>query len=407
MRISISWAYQQSLATMQAQQSALAASQNEVSTGTRVNLPSDDPAAAAQIVGIGHTLAQNTQYAANIAGANTRLATEESTLDSVTDLLDRARTLGLGALDGSLSAQDLQGIGTELGQIRDQLLQYANARDANGNALFAGTGDSKAPFVRNADGSVSYQGTAVQQRAAIGHGLTLPTGDTGAAVFMDIPAGNGDFVASAGAANQGSLVVGANSVTDPARWTSSVAAAGGGFTISFGAGGHWTVQDAAGKPLTDAAGQPLGGDYADGGSIAFEGLSISLSGTPAAGDTVHVTTGTTQNVFATLDGMIASLQGGNATQLGNAMNRQLESLDRTLDTVASTQVAIGGRLDVLGQQGAAYASLGVTYQSALSNARDADPYQAISQLSLQSAALQASQQVFVAVKSLSLFNYLR
>jgi len=37
----------------------------------------------------------------------------------------------------------------------------------------------------------------------------------------------------------------------------------------------------------------------------------------------------------------------------------------------------------------------------------ADPYKAISSLSLQSAALQASQQVFAQVKQMSLFNYLK
>jgi len=89
------------------------------------------------------------------------------------------------------------------------------------------------------------------------------------------------------------------------------------------------------------------------------------------------------------------------------MNRQLESLGQALDTVTRTQVAIGGRMDVLSQQGTAYSSLGVTYQAALTSVRDVDPYTAISNLSLQSTALQASQQVFAATKSLSLFNYLR
>ena len=407
MRVSTSWIYQQSLSTMQAQQSALLDSQNQVSTGRRINVASDDPAGAAQMIGIDHTLAQNDQYGSNIDAANTRLSTEESTLDSVTGLLDRAQSLALGSLNGALSQQDLDGVATELGQIRDQLMQYANATDANGNALFAGTGNVKAPFVKQADGSVSYAGTDAQQMAAIGPGLTIPTGDAGSAVFMDIPAGNGSFVASAGSGNTGSLVVGANSVTDPAAWSAAAGTAGGGFTVSFDGDGNWTVADGDGNPLLDADGDPVGGTYTDGGSIAFDGISINLSGTPADGDTVDVAAGQSQDMFATLDNMIAALEAGDGTDFTNIMNRQLESLGQALDTVTRTQVAIGGRMDVLSQQGTAYSSLGVTYQAALTSVRDVDPYTAISNLSLQSTALQASQQVFAATKSLSLFNYLR
>ena len=75
--------------------------------------------------------------------------------------------------------------------------------------------------------------------------------------------------------------------------------------------------------------------------------------------------------------------------------------------MSATQVAIGGRLDTLQQQQGTYQDLNVTYQSALSDVQNVDAYTAISNLSLQSTALQASQQVFAQVKSMSLFNYLK
>jgi len=70
-------------------------------------------------------------------------------------------------------------------------------------------------------------------------------------------------------------------------------------------------------------------------------------------------------------------------------------------------VSIGGRLDTLQQQQGAYQDLNVTYQTALSDVQGADAYTAISNLSLQQTALQASQQMFAQVKSMSLFNYLK
>jgi flagellar hook-associated protein 3 FlgL len=408
MRLSTSWMYQQSVSSMLNQQSAVAVSQNQVSTGKRINLPSDDPAGAGQVVSLSHIMAANTQYSSNIDAATTRLNTEASVLNSVNGLLDQARGMALQGVNGSLAPADRASIASQLGQMRDQLVQLANSTDSNGNALFAGTANTTTPFQAGAGGAVSYIGNAVQQMAAVGAGLQLPTGDSGAALFMAIPAGNGSFVAAAGGANSGNLVVGANNVSNLAAWNASLPASGGGYTISFGAGGSWSATDAHGNPVTNSSGAPVGGTYTDGGSISFNGLSISMSGTPAAGDTVSVTAGAQQDVFTTLNSMISTLQGGGSdTQVANSLSRQLESLDQTQAAVSNVQVAVGGRLNTLQTQQNTYADLAVTYKAALSGVQDVDAYTAISNLSLQSAALQASQQVFAQVKSMSLFNYLK
>ena len=359
------------------------------------------------MVSLNHILAQNTQYTANIDAANTRLNTAQSTLNSVNDLYSSARDLTLQALNGSLSDSDRQAIAVQLGQMRDQLLQMANTTDATGQALFAGTSNTSTPFVKNADGSVSYTGNESQQHAVIGSGLVVPTGESGSSLFMSIAGGNGHFVASAGAANAGTLVVGANEVSDPVAYAAGIAT-NGGYTLTFDGAGNWTATNASGNPAVDAGGNPLTGTYAPGGSISFNGLTVDLSGTPQAGDTVSVQSGTSQDVFATFNNMIAALQsGGSSTTQVNTLNRQLESLDQAMASVSRVEVDMGGRTNALNAQRAAYQDLNVTYQSTLSDTRDVDVYSAISQLSIQSSALQASQQVFAQVKSMSLFNYIK
>lgn len=408
MRLSTHWMYQQSTSTMLSQQSTLSATRNQVSTGQRINVASDDPAGAGQMVSLNHILAANTQYTSNINGASTRLSSEQSVLNSVGNVLDSARSIAIQGINGMLSSSDRSAMATQLGQLRDQLVQQANASDANGNALFAGTSTNTTPFVKGASGAVSYTGTDATQMTRAGPGLQIPTSDAGSGLFMNIPAGNGSFSASAGVANTGTLVVGANSVTDPAAWGSASAASGGGYSITFGAGGSWTAANANGTPAQDSAGNPVTGTYLDGGSISFNGMSMSMNGTPAAGDTVGVKTGGTQDIFATLNNMIVALQGnGSAAQLSNTLNRQIESLDNSKSTVTATEVAIGGRLNTLNQQQGVYQSLNVTYQAALSGVRDVDVYTVISDLSSQSAALQASQQVFSKMSSTSLFNYIK
>jgi flagellar hook-associated protein 3 FlgL len=411
-RVSTSWMYQQSVSTMLAQQSELDQTQNEVSTGNAINVASDNPVGAAQIVGLNHILAENTQYSTNISSANTRLSTETSTLSSVSNLLDSVNDIGLSAINGAMSQSDLNNMATQLTQYRNELVQMGNTTDANGQALFAGTSTTTTPFVIDSNtGVVTYAGNDQQQFTAAGDGLQVATGDPGSSIFMNLPAGNGSFVASASSSNTGTLVVGSNSVSDQSAWEAANASGPINDTITFGANGTYAVTDAAGNPVTDSSGNPITGTYSDGGSISFDGMSISMSGTPAAGDTVNVQTDTasnTQDVFTTLNNMITALQSGDsASQLSNTLNRQLESLNQAMNSVSNTQVAVGSRMDTLQQQSSDYSDLSVTYQSALSDVQNVDMASAISNLSLQSTALQASQQVFAKIQGTSLFDYLQ
>jgi flagellar hook-associated protein 3 FlgL len=234
--------------------------------------------------------------------------------------------------------------------------------------------------------------------------------DSGSSVFMNIPAGNGSFVASAPASNTGTLIVGTNSVTDTNAWSAANAAGPVNDTITFGTGGTYAVTDSAGNPVDDASGNPITGTYQDGDSISFNGVSVTMGGTPAAGDTVNVQADTgsnTQDVFSTLNNMITALQSGSSsTAFVNTMNRQLESLNQAMSSVNNTQVAVGSRIDTVQDQQSSDASLSVTYKSALSDVQNVDMASAISNLSLQSTALQASQQVFAKVQGLTLFSYL-
>ncbi|WP_225561513.1 flagellar hook-associated protein FlgL [Rhodanobacter sp. DHB23] len=401
-RVSTSWMYQQALGSMLSQQAAVADTQNQVSSGQRINLASDDPNGAAEVVSLNHVLANNTQYTSNINNANARLSTESSTLDSFNSLLNQARSMAIQGINGTLSSSDRQDMATQLVQIRAQLVQLANTSDANGNALFAGTSTTTTPFVLNNDGSVTYNGNGSNQMVSIGSGLTLPDSDNGAALFMNIPQGNGSFAASAAAGNTGTLLVGANSVTNATQWAAATASGPVNYTISFDAAGNWTATDAGGNTVATGA-------YQDGGSISFNGMSIALSGTPNAGDTVSVQSGQTQNVFSTLTNMINALNGTGTsnTQLSNTLSQQMASLDQAQNQISATQTDVGGRLNRLTQQQTAYSGLTLTYQTVLSGVQDTDMASAISQLELQTTALQASQQVFAKVQGMSLFNYIQ
>ena len=407
-RMSTSWMYQQSLNTMLDQQGALSRTQTQVSTGKRINVASDDPIGAARQVSLNHIIASNDQYSSNINAANTRLSTESNVLSSASDVLNSVNDIGLRAISGTMSAGDRSNMATELSQLRDQLLQLSNSTDANGQALFAGTSNTQTPFQLDANGLPTYSGNDSRIYTTIGPQLNIANTDPGSRVFMDLPAGNGNFVATAGSSNTGGLVVGSNSVTDAAAFKTATASGPINDTVTFGANGNWTVTDASGNPVLDSSGNPVSGTYSDGGSISFDGMSVSLQGTPAAGDTFTIKSGTSQDIFTTLANMIDTLKNGtDGAPLTNALNRNLESVSQAITRVSDTEVSVGARIDTLQQKQSDYSNLKVTYQSTLSSVQDVDMASAISKLSLQSTALQASQQTFAKVQSLNLFNYIK
>ena len=397
MRISTSWMQQQSVNTMMERQGDLSGLQNQLGSGQRINQPSDDPVGAATALELGHLGADTTQYQRNIASANGRLGLEEQSLASAGNVLGRVRTLLLEAANGTQTDETRGDIAKEMTSLRQQLLGQANSKDGQGDYIFAGNRTGAAPFVSQTLG-VTYVGDDGQRMVAAGAGLQVATGDPGSAVFMGIPTGNGSFAVSANAANAGSAVAGASSVSDYAAWD------GGNYSIAFTAADAYEIRDSSGTAISTGTYDP-----AKGGSVAFKGIEVALTGTPAAGDTFAVAPSGTQDIFSTLDSIIGTLNqsGGGGPAMQNALNTQFANLDQSIDTLTRTRAGIGARKNALDQQSALNDDLTLQYKTSLSGVQDLNYYDAISKLSLHSNALQAAQQVYSKLQGSKLFDYLR
>jgi flagellar hook-associated protein 3 FlgL len=395
MRISTVWAQQSAINDILDRQASMADTQQQLTSGKRILDASDDPVAAAQVLQLQHVEAANQQYQRNIDSASNRLGTEQTSLDQVTGILQRVRTLALQGTNGSETQSDRAAAATELHQLFSQLVQVANGKDAQGDLLFAGNAAHTTPFVQASGFSVSYAGDDGQRMVAAAPGMQVATGDAGSDVFMDIPAGNGRFQVQAGASNSGSLVVGSNSVIDNGTYVP------GDYTVTFAADGSWQATDAANNVVGS-------GSYDGDSSITFGGMQIQLTGQPAAGDTLQVQSGSTQSMFASISNLIDAFQNTPpGTQSSNAVNRQIEGIDQSLQRVMDVQARVGARLNTLDQQKTSEGDLSVQNKSAISNLQDVDMASAIGQLNLQQVALQAAQQTYIKVQGMSLFDFLK
>ena len=84
----------------------------------------------------------------------------------------------------------------------------------------------------------------------------------------------------------------------------------------------------------------------------------------------------------------------------------IANLDKALERVVSVRAEVGSRLNAVDMATETRESEAIDLQSLLSDLRDTDYAQAISQLNQQYAGLQAAQAAYTKIAQLSLFDYL-
>ena len=385
------------LTTLQAGQQRVADTQTQIATGRRINSPVDDPLAAARAAELDAAVSRLAQYQENAGLARNRLGHEEESLVGVINALQRARELLVQANNAPIGNSDRAAIALELREQLDSILSLANTVDASGSYLFAGFAESTQPFTQT-NGAVIYNGDQGSRALQIGAERFVAVGDAGSEVFQRIVNGNGSFVLAASAANTGTGVLGAGTVTDPVAYNPDT------YTITFLTPVDYEVRDSGGALVTAAT-------YVPGQSLGFPGVAIEFSGDPAAADSFTVTPSTSQDLFATLTNLIAALETPRSTPadralLNNELGQLLPDVSRAIEHLIDQRARVGSRLAAIDDESAINEGISLNLTGTLSDIRDLDYAEAISLLTQQTFALEAAQQSFARIQGLSLFRFL-
>lgn len=135
--------------------------EQQITTGLSVNVPSDNPAAAAVLVQNADQTSQADQFQRSIGGIQGEIQNADSALNSVTAALQQAISLGVEGANGTVNASDRAALVTQVQGIQSQLLNLANL-SYQGNYVFAGTATQTPPYVLDPSSSsgVTYQGNS-------------------------------------------------------------------------------------------------------------------------------------------------------------------------------------------------------------------------------------------------------
>jgi flagellar hook-associated protein 3 FlgL len=397
--------------------SAMARTQQQLSTGRKNLTAADDPIASARALEVTQSQSLNTQLGTNRANAKGVLSIETTALSSVTGLLQDIKDLAVKSGNGSYTDADRQSNATELEGKLAELLGVANTSDGVGGYVFSGYKSTTVPFTKTATGA-DYQGDQGQRSLQVGTTRTVPITDSGSSVFEANQTGNGTFVTKPDPGNVGrggSGIISVGSVKDATQLT------GHQYQINFQVvpatpgtpkQTTYTVTDTTtGNPVPPA---PIPADpqpYVSGQNITFDGVQFDVQGEPADGDSFSVEPSTKQSIFTTVQGFIDQLRkpgSGAAGQasLNNMLNQLQVNIDNAAANVSSVNSAVGTRLKELDYLDSSGDDAGLQYATTLSNLTELDYTAAISLFTQQQTTLTAAQKSFTTMSGLSLFNYI-
>ncbi|MDJ0833356.1 MAG: flagellar hook-associated protein FlgL [Gammaproteobacteria bacterium] len=312
MRVATTQVYRQSLDAFATQQAKLNKLQEQISTGVKINKPSDDPAASTRILELEQTVELYSQYQTNIDLAESRLASQESAIASMENILLRVRELALQANNATQDEASRRAITFEIEERAQALLALANTVDQNGDYLFAGFQNQSEPFTENTLGDVDYvqfNGDGGSRNTQISQSRQINVDTQGRDLLMAIPSlvGLNEFST---ATNAGNAVIAPASVVDNVNYIADT------YTISFDTVSAlpdtvYNVVNAAGTTVAS-------GTYVEGEAIEFMGIRTSVVGVPANNDSFTVSPGQYQDIFSIVNNLIDSIQSAStATATGS------------------------------------------------------------------------------------------
>lgn len=396
MRISTASSFDTGIDTLLKRQGELADAQERLASGKRVARASDDPAAAARAE---HALAQvlrsDTSQRA-VDASRTAIEQTEGALGDAGELLQQAREALVAGGDAAYDDHQRAALAAQLKAIRDQLFAVADRSDGAGRYLFGGQGANQKPFV-DAPGGVRFVASAGQLSTEPTTALPLTT--DGSAVWLAAPTGNGVFETRAASGVTGAQIDGGQ-VSDPTLLT------GASYTLQFSvAGGATTYAILKNGAPTAVTAAPYVSDQA----IDFDGITLSVSGTPADGDRFDVVPSTPSlSVFDALDKAVADLAAPGLTGAQRAQSTadNLRSVDSVMGRMQSARSLAGAVLNRIDSETDRLAAQKLAARSEQSAAEDLDMVQSIADFQTRQTGYDAALKSYSMVQRLSLFQYL-
>jgi len=411
----------------------LALTQEKLSAGKRILRASDDPVAATLAERESNRLMRTEADLRALERSRSGLQQAEGAVGQMNAALARYKELLVQGGNAILSASDRRSVAQEMRGLRDELLNLANIKDADGNALLAGLGATSAtgrPFTETfgtapppGQARVEFRGLSGQAAATE---VGLPSRVDGDFALMRNPSGDGTLTVQS---NAGQVLVNGASVTAMPATNGNVfpfdatATSQGRYEVSVNSlpGPPQTLELSvlrfdrnSATPATPPI-APISLGPAPGGTVnlsnqtfSFEGVEVTLTGQAAAGAAFTLHPSEPVSLFTSLQRAIDALEDTSLSSAGRT--QELWRVHQEMQSGQDRLLLVQGRLGELLRRADSVEGLlqdrSVAGQRELSSLTDLDMAKGISQFQNQQLGLQAALQSYAQVQRLSLFQFM-
>ncbi|MGA2092906.1 MAG: flagellar hook-associated protein FlgL [Sedimentisphaerales bacterium] len=387
--------YNNTLFALSRHTEALFALQEQATTGSRINRPSDDPTAAASILNLQSENGTLENYLNSLADTVGTLNISSSVLQQMTSAINQTKTSITQVTSGTYDDNSRQRTAEAIDNTLEQLVQLANTKN-NGQYLFGGADTSSAPFaVSRSNGkitSVTYQGSSENLNINVAPGVTSNAFYAGSDLFYSDERSTPVFSGQTGAA----AGTGTSSVTGDVWLT--VALDGANYKITIDDGATWT-------PVPSAPDANLQVTDSRTGKVLY----VDTTGINSAGTDLVQVPGTNDvfGVLITLRDILNNTKGLSDAQLQQLRSASSGSLDEIQNLLVQKQVSVGSRIGFLSNLQTGLDDIKSNNQTQTDQLQQADIAQVSIDLARHQALYQMSLSVAGKLLSMSLLDFIQ
>ena len=187
LRITSSSSTRSVLASIRSATNNITSTQEQLTTGRRINRPSDAPLDAAHAQRLAVNRTKLDQYSGNVDRAQNQIEYAASTVQGLSDLLIQAREACTEGANATADAGDRRILADSVDQLLQSLVNAANTQ-LDGQYIFAGTATTTKPFETHIGSSglvesVTYQGNDGRVQLDVGPRVRVQTNEPGSAAI--------------------------------------------------------------------------------------------------------------------------------------------------------------------------------------------------------------------------------
>ncbi|HOJ78128.1 MAG TPA: flagellar hook-associated protein FlgL [Bacillota bacterium] len=153
---------------------------SELSSGKRIQRPSDDPVALVTSLRLYDSIKEADRYKENAQNAISWLEASDAALGELTSVLHRFEEVAVAASNGTLTRESREGLAAEIRELKNHILQIANTQHER-RYLFSGQQTIRPAYDQN----FKYQGDSRRFNIEVGADTYLEVSVTGDEVFGD------------------------------------------------------------------------------------------------------------------------------------------------------------------------------------------------------------------------------